>query len=91
MKSHLIRGVGLALALTLLPVLVGAQKRSPIEDPPATPNSCRANGVRCLFGRAGGCSVTCAPEKDAVCIGAYCGALGFPHPARCRCVSANPT
>jgi hypothetical protein len=88
MKNHLIRAAGLAFALTLVPLLADAQKDKRGMDPPA--NGCRAHGVRCLFGRAGGCVTVCPPEKNPVCIGAWC-LLGFPIPAQCYCEGGDAT
>lgn len=47
--------------------------------------SCIAGGVNCLFGDAGGCSVTCPAGLSCDCAGAFCR-LGFPFGAHCRCV-----
>lgn len=84
MKSHLIRGVGLALALTIVPALVHAQKPRPPGDPMRPVGErCEGRGIRCLFGRAAPCVAVCH-VGSAVCIGASC-ILGFPVPAECYC------
>ncbi len=90
MKYHLVRGVGLALALSLLPVLIAAQRERPEDEPPGVENGCRASGIRCLFGRAGGCTVVCPPSKNPVCEGAYC-TFGFPHRSKCYCTGSGPS
>ena len=47
--------------------------------------TCTAGGVNCLFGDAGGCSVTCPAGWACDCAGASCR-LGFPFGAHCRCL-----
>jgi len=88
MKNQFVRGVGLTLALALMTIAPGAQGgwgRRPI-DPPQTGgvDSCSADGIRCIFGRTGGCKVICSPGKRAVCVGASCP-FGFPIAAECYC------
>ena len=83
MKNYLVRGVGLALALTLLPALIGAQKHRPPGDPPPSASHCHASGIRCWFGSAAPCAVTCT-AGTARCIGATCN-LGFASAAECYC------
>lgn len=90
MKSHLVRAIGLALVIAAPPILIDAQKSKPMTDPPEVENGCSADGVRCLFGRAGGCRVVCPPGASPVCEGAYC-VLGFPRRARCYCQAAGGT
>jgi hypothetical protein len=53
------------------------------------PCYCDAEGSDCLFGNAGGCSVTC-PDGGCDCIGASCR-LGFPTGSRCRCRNGLPS
>ncbi len=83
MKKRLIRATGWTLALALMPALVAAQRIRPGSEPKSEPSGCYASGVRCLFGRAAGCSVFCG-NGSPVCIGASC-ILGFPRAAECFC------
>ena len=90
MKHHFVRGVGLALALASLTLVSEAQKRRPGGgDPPPSGGHCHGAGIRCWFGRAAPCQVTCTTGL-AKCIGASC-ILGFPVPAECFCEFGNPT
>ena len=90
MKPHLIRGVGLALAMTLLSMLIEAQRQRPNTRPeePKEANACSANGISCLFGSAAGCSASCTSGRP-VCIGARCF-LGFPIASECTCEGITP-
>jgi hypothetical protein len=66
---------------------VSAQGKRPVPmgGPQDTERcTCVAEGANCLFGDAGGCSVSC-PAGNCDCNGASCR-LGFPVGSHCRCV-----
>lgn len=85
MPARLIRCTVMTLVLALTPLLADAQRnrRNTDQPPPSNASSCTAAGLRCLFGRAEGCSVTCV-DSSPVCEGARC-ILGIPLAAQCRC------
>lgn len=83
MRTQLARCVALALALASVPVLVDAQGRTAGSEALRKGSRCEAEGLRCLFGRAGGCNVTCETGTP-LCIGARC-IFGFPQNAECTC------
>lgn len=84
MKKHPVRAVGLALALALMPALLGAQRIGPRDKPPSFGGWCQGAGIVCLFGSAAPCTVTCLTGRPQ-CRGATC-VLGFPTPPTCACV-----
>jgi len=83
MKTYLIRGMGLVLALSLTSVAVGAQRRPPSGGELEDRCACTAEGADCLFGNSGGCAVTC-PGSNCSCSSASCR-FGFPFAAHCSC------
>lgn len=84
MRTQLARCVTMALALALIPVMVGAQGGTgPTEPLDESSHWCKTPGTRCLFGRATGCEVHCGAGIP-LCISARCF-LGFPIPAECTC------
>ena len=80
MKTYLIRGIALCLALSCSALVLEAQR----GNSGSSSNSCTASGVRCFFGSAAGCSVTC-DDGVPLCKGARC-ILGFPVASECTCV-----
>jgi hypothetical protein len=83
MKANLVRRVGLVLTLAMIPVVVEAQRAGKPDDPQQGTNSCAAGGIRCWFGSAAPCAVSCTIGTP-VCEGARC-ILGFPVASHCYC------
>lgn len=81
----LVMSASLLLAASLSAQRLGQVPRVLGEPGPSQGSACAAEGARCLWGTAGGCSVYCQEPGVPVCEGAYCGFLGFPHPGRCFC------
>jgi len=82
MKNHLVRCIGLVLALALVPVGIEAQKDGTPGDPPNA-SKCAGAGIRCWFGSAAPCAVVCVVGTPT-CEGARC-ILGFPVASHCYC------
>ena len=79
MKTYLIRGIALCLALTGSALVVEGQR----GNQGSGQNSCTASGIDCFFGSAAGCKATCE-DGVPLCKGARCF-LGFPIAAECTC------
>ena len=87
MNKRIVRAVGLMLVIGLAGLSASAQKREVVPDPPRVPKSCTCfgNGLRCLFGTAQGCSLTCYAPTRCDCEGARC-IFGFPISSSCTCL-----
>ena len=73
--------------LTVLATIVVAfplQSGRGVHEPRDLTLTCSAHGASCLFGDAGGCTVTCKSPLCAHCMDARC-VFGFPVPSLCEC------
>jgi len=86
MKTHLIRGLGLAMVMATAALTIDAQRTRPeVGGQGPTPSDyCVGLGANCWFGSSGDCYAVCTAPRSATCTAGGC-LLGFPNPPTCSC------